>query len=53
MVPAKKREEWLRLKQEKEKQEKIDRAMAKETEKLKKMIEEKMLEQDETFLVKL
>jgi hypothetical protein len=30
-VPLKKREEWLRLKQEREKRAKVDRAMAKET----------------------
>ncbi len=42
MVPAKKREEWARLKRERDRQARIDKIMAKEMERLNNLMEEKM-----------
>ncbi|EAS01879.1 hypothetical protein TTHERM_00785860 (macronuclear) [Tetrahymena thermophila SB210] len=50
MVPPKKREEWMRLKRERERQQKIDKAIQKETERLNKEMEEKMKVQDDAFI---
>jgi len=41
-VPAKKREEWMRLKKERERQAKIDKALKKEIERLNQIMLEKM-----------
>ncbi|EGR28099.1 hypothetical protein IMG5_183560 [Ichthyophthirius multifiliis] len=50
MVPAKKREEWMRLKKERERQARIDKVIKKEVERLNIIFEEKIKIQDEAFL---
>lgn len=50
LVPAKKREEWLKQKKERERQLKIDRAIQKEVDRLNIAMQAKMAEQDEHFL---
>ena len=49
-VPMKKREEWMRLKAEREQKEKIDRVMKKEIENLYHKLEQGIKVQDEEFL---
>ena len=52
-VPIKKREEWTKMKQEREQKEKIERVMKKEIEKLYGKLEESIRGQDEEFLGKV
>ncbi|KRX03552.1 hypothetical protein PPERSA_12682 [Pseudocohnilembus persalinus] len=50
MVPAKKRQEWLRQREERERKEKIDRVLKKELEKLEQDFQDKMQKQDDQYL---
>ena len=52
-VPEKLRTEWLRLKEEREKKEKIERVLQKEIEKVYIAFEEKLKIQDEEFMNKV
>lgn len=50
LVPPQYREEWMRLKRERDRQAKIDKAIQKEVSRLNKIMETKMAEQDEHFI---
>lgn len=42
LIPPKKRQEWLRLKEERERKRKIDAVMKKELERINKYLEDKI-----------
>eukprot|EP00825_Cyclidium_porcatum_P039169 TRINITY_DN4690_c0_g1_i4.p1 TRINITY_DN4690_c0_g1~~TRINITY_DN4690_c0_g1_i4.p1 ORF type:complete len:194 (+),score=43.94 TRINITY_DN4690_c0_g1_i4:387-968(+) len=52
-IPLKKRQEWLKLKEEREKKRKIDKIMKKELERINDYLESKIKIQDEEFIQKL